>query len=148
MRIDLTKEQCEQVLLSQRYGHLGCWDGHEPYVIPITYVYEDGSMYGNLREGKKVDIMRAFPRVCVQVEDVKSRADWKSVICWGNFEEITDEKSIQRIKLLLAESHGKEVLKEGKDIVSPTVEQHDDKSHASVTYRIVPDRMTGKSEAH
>jgi uncharacterized protein len=147
MHTELTKEQCEQLLLSQQYGHLGCWDGHEPYVIPITYVYEDGFIYGYTHEGRKIDAMRKHPRVCVQVEKVKGRSDWDSVICCGNFEEVTDADNIQRIKMLLAEEHGKEVVEEGKDIVSPMVEHlNDDASPKSVIYRIRPDKMTGVAE--
>ncbi len=147
MRTNLTKNECEALLTSQQYGHLGCWDGHEPSVFPITYVYHDGFLYGYTQEGKKIEIMRSHPRACVQVQDVHSRSDWQSVMCWGNFEEVTDAASIQRIKLLLAEEHGKEVVHEGKDIVSPMVEHlSDDTPKKSVIYRIKPDRITGVGE--
>jgi uncharacterized protein len=147
MRINLNKAECEDVLQSQHYGHLGCWDGHEPYVVPITYAYEDGYIYGYTREGRKIDTMRKYPRVCVQVEKVKGRSDWESVICWGHFDELTDAENIQRVKILLAEEHGKEVIEEDKDIVSPLVEHLNDKTVSkNVIYRIKPDRMTGVAE--
>src|SRR6185436_1035733 len=104
------KAECEAILDGNIYGHLGCSDGDEPYVVPITYVYHDGFIYGFTHEGQKIEIMRKNPKMCVQVEHVKNQKEWESVMCWGLFEEVTDEKSIQNIKLLLAEQHGKVLL--------------------------------------
>lgn len=146
MRIDLTKDQCGELLLAGHYGHLGCWDGHEPYVLPITYVFADGFIYGYTREGRKIHAMREHTRVCVQVENVQSAHDWQSVICWGMFEEITDAESIQRVKLMLADEYGKELLDKGDDLVSPMVENLHKQEEAGVAYRIRPDKMTGRAE--
>jgi uncharacterized protein len=147
MRTDLTNDQCEEILFAQHYGHLGCWDGHEPYVLPITYVYADGFLYGYTQEGRKVDAMRQHPRICIQIENVKNAHDWESVVCWGQFEEVTDEDSRQRVKLMLAEEHGKGVLDEGKDIVSPMVENlHKQEKDNSVVYRMRPDKISGRAE--
>lgn len=149
MRTDLTKEQCEQILAQGYYAHLGCIDGDEPYVLPITYVYRDGFIWSYTREGQKVDAMRRHPRVCVQVENVRSGAEWESVICWGQFEEVTDEKSKKEVRLMLADEHGK-MIEEGKPLVSPMVKHlHEERSGEpddTVIYRIRPDRMTGKAE--
>ena len=37
----------------------------------------------------KTDIMRKDPNVCFEVENMTNMANWKTVICWGEFEEIT-----------------------------------------------------------
>ena len=36
-------------------------------------------------------MMRNNPKVCFQADEMKDMANWKSVITWGNFEEIDDE---------------------------------------------------------
>ncbi len=35
--------------------------------------------------------MRKNPEVCFQVDEMKDQANWKSVIVWGSYEEITNE---------------------------------------------------------
>lgn len=146
MQIDLTPKECEHILESHHYGHLGCIDDHQPYVIPITYVYSEGFMYGFSLEGHKIDIMRKNPNICIQVERVESGIEWESVLCWGLFEEVTDPKNIQDIKLLLAEQHGQSILKEGKMTVSPMVKNLQKQIDESIIYRMKPHKMTGKAE--
>jgi nitroimidazol reductase NimA-like FMN-containing flavoprotein (pyridoxamine 5'-phosphate oxidase superfamily) len=43
-------------------------------------------------------MMRNNPKVCFQVDEMRDMANWKSVITWGNFEEIDDE--VERRKAL------------------------------------------------
>ncbi len=146
MRSDLTPAQCEEILKKNWYGHLGCIDNGQPYVIPITYVYEDGILYGLSLEGRKIEIMRKNPHICVQVEQIESEDDWESVICWGEFEEITDPESIRDTKLLIADLHGQAVLRHEKPPVSPVVKSLQKRIDESVVYRMKPTRITGKAE--
>jgi hypothetical protein len=37
-------------------------------------------------------MLRKNPKVCFQVDQLKDMANWKSVIAWGDFEELTDDK--------------------------------------------------------
>lgn len=150
MKVDLTPSECLELLSEHFYAHLGCAENDEPYVLPITYIYKDGFLYGSTQEGRKVDIMRKNPKICIQVERMGSGLEWESVICWGMFEEVTDEKSMQDIKLLFGEQHGKILLEEGKTPVSPTVKnlsmQRSGYPENTVIYRMKPYRMTGKAE--
>lgn len=149
MMIDLTTQECEDILKQNHYAHLGCIDGEEPYVVPITYLYRDGFLYGISMPGHKIDLLRKNKRMCVQVEHVVNNEDWKSVMCWGFFEEITDEKSMQEIKLLLGEELGQVVLQEGKQPVSALIKDlHATKNTHGIVYRMQPYRVTGKSEKH
>jgi len=34
--------------------------------------------------------MRKNPEVCFQLDVIENLASWRSVICWGTFEELTD----------------------------------------------------------
>lgn len=148
MIVDLTKDECERILAENRYGHLGCCDGDEPYVIPVTYVYRDGLCYGYTHAGRKVEVLRKNPKMCLQVEKVESAGRWESVVCWGNFEEVTDEKNIRDVKLLFADQHGTAILSGQQTPVSPLVEDvHliEGKTEA-IVYRMLPYRMTGRAE--
>jgi len=145
MIIDLTKDECEKILASLNYAHLGCCDGDEPCVVPVTYVYHGGFFYDFTHEGKKIDILRKNGNMCMQVERVKSEFEWESVMCWGKFEEVKEEAAIQEIKLLLAEQHGKALLSNQEAPFSPMLlPDPDDK--AVVIYRMQPYRITGRAE--
>ncbi len=153
MRMDLTQAECEEVLGSHYYAHLGCVENDQPFVFPITYLYLEGYFYGYTQEGKKVEIMRKNPNICIQVEQVNGGlVEWKSVMCWGFFEEIIDPEEIQSIRLLLADQHGKILVEQGKMEISPMVkimqERPDEEIKSSVVYRMKPVRITGKGETH
>ena len=56
--------------------------------MPVHYVYDDGTIYVYTTEGKKFEIIRENPNVCLQVEDVTDNRRWKSVIVHGVAERI------------------------------------------------------------
>ncbi len=88
----LTAEEIEEVLSSNVLGRLGCTDGERIYVVPITYVYHDKKIIGHSTEGLKIRMMRRNPRICFEVDDVKDFTHWKSVIAWGEYQELTSER--------------------------------------------------------
>ena len=83
----LSNAEIDALLSSEVFGHLGCCDGGKPYIVPMAYVFRENVLYGQTTEGKKVEMLRKNPIVCFQVERLKER-EWKSVICWGTFEEL------------------------------------------------------------
>ena len=88
----LTTDQIDHVLRSQVVGRIGCFDGKEVYVVPVTYVYHNRCVYAHSKEGRKVQVMRKNPDVCFQVDAMDNMANWRSVIVWGKFEELIGEK--------------------------------------------------------
>ncbi len=86
----LTLPQIDKLLGSQVTGRLGCVLNDRPYIVPINYVYRDEAIYAHSGPGQKIDAMRKNPVVCFQVDEVISVFNWKSVILWGTFEELTD----------------------------------------------------------
>ncbi len=48
-------------------------------------------VYGHTMEGMKINMMRKNPRVCFEVDVMQNMANWKSVIAWGEFEELSSE---------------------------------------------------------
>jgi nitroimidazol reductase NimA-like FMN-containing flavoprotein (pyridoxamine 5'-phosphate oxidase superfamily) len=87
---DLNDAQIEEILKGNLIGHMGCSANGVPYVIPICYAYSHGRIYGRTYEGKKLDMLRENANVCFQVENIENMLKWKSAICWGRFEELTD----------------------------------------------------------
>ncbi len=105
MRIDeLNETECGEVLSRAAIGRLGCSLNDQPYVVPIGIAYEADYIYVFATLGKKIKWMRANPKVCVQVDELRGQADWVSVIANGEYQELpepqfTDERAHAR-KLL------------------------------------------------
>jgi len=85
----LNNEEIEELIKSQVVGRIGCQENGFIYVVPISYAYKDPYIYGYTFEGMKMNIMRKNPGVCFEIDDTKDLANWKSVIAWGEFEELT-----------------------------------------------------------
>lgn len=98
---ELGNDSLIHVLESNTLGHLGCTDGNEVYVVPISYVYSDGDIYAHSLPGKKIDLMRTSSSVCLQVENVKDFFHWKSVIVQGVFEELRGTEAESAMRLLI-----------------------------------------------
>lgn len=57
--------EIEAILGSALICHLAMADGTEPYVVPLSFAYADGSLYfHSASQGRKLDILRKNPRVC------------------------------------------------------------------------------------
>ena len=127
------------VIKSGKVGRLGCIDNQEPYVVPINYLADEGSIYSHSLPGRKIDAMRAHPRACLQVDQIDDDFHWRSAIAFGNFEEI------------ILPADRREIL--GKLLVRfPTLTPvestiiRDAAAPDSIVFRIVVDRVTGVEE--
>lgn len=106
----LTKNQINQVLDSQVLGRIGCYGDGKVYVVPVTYAYDGKYIYAHSKEGMKIKVMRKNPKVCFEVDSVDNMANWRSVILWGEYEELKSSASkekgmkilIDRLKPLMA----------------------------------------------
>jgi uncharacterized protein len=135
----LSEEESREVLTFAQVGRLGCVDNGEPYVVPINYLFEDGSIYSHSLPGRKIEVLRTYPRACLQVDDIKDNFNWRSVIAYGNFEEIrgpSDRRSVLG-KLLTR-----------FPLLTPveSVMAQDASALDSVVFRIRIDRITGVAE--
>ncbi len=98
----LTDADVEKVLEEERIGRIGCSLDGEAYVVPMTYAYEGGAIYCHSLDGKKIEIMRANPRVCFEVDRTHGLRDWESVIAHGTYEELSGEDAERAMLALIA----------------------------------------------
>ncbi len=80
---DLSESEIREVLGRVGYGHLACSRENLPYVVPVHYAYDEGSIFIFTTEGKKFEIINENPHVCLQVEDITDNQHWISVIVDG-----------------------------------------------------------------
>ena len=88
---ELHPDEIESVLHRHHVGRLAFVVAGEPYVVPITYTYQDGFIYGHTLPGQKLTAMRAEPRVSFEVDERWETDTWRSVVVRGVFEELTTE---------------------------------------------------------
>ena len=77
-------EAIASVIRKSAVCRLAMSDGNQPYVIPMSFGYRDGAIYFHCApEGKKVEILRKNPRVCVEF-DADCRLKTGNGACnWG-----------------------------------------------------------------
>jgi uncharacterized protein len=80
------------VLNKQFIGRIGWHAKGKTYVVPINYAYDGKYIYCHTHEGMKTKIMCENPEVCFETDVMESTTTWKSVIAWGEFEELTNEE--------------------------------------------------------
>lgn len=98
----LSDNEIVAVFAQNYYGHLGCCTNTDDmYVVPITYAYEEGVLYGFSFAGKKLEMLRKNPRFCFQVQEAINDTKWQSVEAWGTFQELKGEKREKALGLLL-----------------------------------------------
>jgi uncharacterized protein len=100
MNIDLTEQQIEHLLQTEIVGRIGGYAGDRIYVVPISYLYHEGSIYGHSGLGMKIEMMRERPQVCFEIDHIDDLANWESVIVWGTYEELEGEEAQKAVQLL------------------------------------------------
>lgn len=137
---EMSNGQIKEVLKRIGYGHLGMARGNHPYVVPIHYAYDDPHIYFYTTEGKKTEIIKNNPEVCLQIEQVKSSRDWQSVIAVGEAVRLTDFEERERaLESILASN----------PTLTPAVSIRwmDSwvRENIEVIYRLTPRMLTGRS---
>ncbi len=92
MRRNLDQQEGVELLSNNYIGHLGYISKSYPYVVPITYYYDDAThtITSYSSEGHKIAAMRKTPLVSLCVDEITSVADWQSVLVLGRFEELSN----------------------------------------------------------
>jgi nitroimidazol reductase NimA-like FMN-containing flavoprotein (pyridoxamine 5'-phosphate oxidase superfamily) len=88
----LDAAEIENLLARQVLGRIACHADDRTYIVPISYVYDGTYVYAHAKEGMKINMMRKNPKVCFEVDEMKDMANWKSVVAWGEYEELIQKK--------------------------------------------------------
>ena len=78
-------------LLRDNYiGRLAFISQGNPYIVPITYYYDEtsNSILGYSAEGHKMNAMRKNRSVSLEVDEIISVNNWQSILAHGVFEEL------------------------------------------------------------
>lgn len=141
---ELSKEECEEILISQPRGILAVLGDYDyPYTVPMNHVYVDGKIYFHgAQTGHKNDAIKNHSKCsyCVLNEGVKAEDSWwytfKSVVIFGNITTISDEARKVEILTVLGDKFF--------PTHEETVDEIDRLLHKTEIFEITIDHMTGK----
>lgn len=145
----LTDEQAEDVIRSNVLGRIGCHDNGKIYVVPVNYIYDGKYIIGHSTEGMKIRMMRKNPSVCFEVDEMKSFTNWKSVIAWGEYQELTEERDrYYAMKLFVDRMMHLKISETAKppEISEKRVHPRSPGNIRPVVFRIVITMKTGRFE--
>ncbi len=117
------RARLEQILARARVCRLGMSaespQGPVPYVVPVFFACREGRVYVHCaQEGRKLDLLAANPRVCVEVDEVRAivpaekpcafSSTFRSIIASGTAVIVSDpEAKREALDLLMAKYAGR-----------------------------------------
>jgi nitroimidazol reductase NimA-like FMN-containing flavoprotein (pyridoxamine 5'-phosphate oxidase superfamily) len=145
----LKDTEIEALLKKCKVGRIGCSDGYKTYVVPVTYVYDGKQIIAHSLEGMKIKMMRENPEVCFEVDEINNDADWKSVIAWGTYHEIKNERERRNAMQFFIEKMMRLKIKSAahkESVFTTELEPGNKTSVKPVIYRIILGEKTGRFE--
>jgi nitroimidazol reductase NimA-like FMN-containing flavoprotein (pyridoxamine 5'-phosphate oxidase superfamily) len=105
--------ECERIITSFDVGVLVMSQGGAPYAVPMNHVYHQGALYFHCAPtGRKLDAIRANPRVCYVVNNdlgagerkgmggLTCHVAWESVIACGAARVLEDPEELSQAFLI------------------------------------------------
>lgn len=117
-----------------------------PYCVPISPVMVDGDIcFHCARHGRKVDLMRANPRVCVSAacdtrlvpEDFTT--EFASAVAFGHASEVTDDAEKVRVLRALCERYAASNMAGFDDAIERSLKR-------TAIWKVSIDSITGKAK--
>jgi len=145
----LSHEQIDDVLQSNLLGRIGCSADDKTYIVPINYVFDGKHIIAHSLTGMKIDMMRKNPAVCFEVDEMKSFTNWRSVIVWGQYQEITSERERYEAMKLFVDKMLKMKISETAvppELSAERVHPRSPGNIRPVVYRIIITEKSGRYE--
>jgi uncharacterized protein len=90
---ELPRDEAIDLLARHNTGRLAFSFHDRVDIEPISYVYDDGWIYVRTSPGTKLTTMAHHPWVAFEVDEVRHRLDWRSVVVRGAIYLINPERS-------------------------------------------------------
>src|SRR5579862_6092300 len=110
---DMSKEMNVKLLKGVHFGRIACARDSQPYITPFSFVHHGGYLYSFANVGKRIEWMRANPLVCVEVEDIVTRREWRTVVIFGKYQELPDTAQVSELiyfRISIDEMSGRQAI--------------------------------------
>lgn len=110
-------------------------------IEPVNYVADDSWLFLRSRPGTKIEVFAHHPYVAFEVDDVKSDAEWQSVVAHGTVYLMSDKAvGVDRVV------HDR-ALRALREYDPATLTPRDPVPSRTVVYGIHVDKITGRQAA-
>jgi uncharacterized protein len=137
---DLSPAEAIELLKRNHVGRLAFSFHDRVDIEPISYVFADGWLYARTSPGHKLSTVQHHPWVAFEVDEVRSRFDWRSVVVHGTIYFLDSEREADRADYETAVR----VLRAAQaDAMTPG----DMTPQRQALFRIYADEITGRAAA-
>ena len=135
---ELSANESAALLERNHVGRLAFTFHDRVDIEPISYVYEDRSIYARTSPGTKLTTVRHHPWVAFQVDEVEGRYDWRSVTIRGALYMLAPAGSDRDRE---AYDHAVDLL---RSVDAEVLTSGDAAPHRTQLFRIFADEVTGR----
>lgn len=102
----------EQILQQGQVCRLGFADRNVPYIVPMNYGYQDSALYfHSAPEGRKIDLIRANPLVCFEVDELVKMNKAANACDWGaSFKSVIGTGTARLLETLAEKKAGLDII--------------------------------------
>jgi hypothetical protein len=93
---EMREGDCYAMIKSGTIARLACARDGQPYLVPIQYAYALNRLFSFSLPGRKIEIMRQNPKVCLEIEEFSDRQHWRCVLVEGVYHELASEQDRQQ----------------------------------------------------
>ena len=135
---ELSHGEAIELLRRNHVGRLAFTFHDRVDIEPISYVYDDGWLYARTSPGTKLTTVHHHPWVAFEVDEIKGRNEWKSVVVRGTIYFLDPT----------APGHDREAyeaaLERLRSADSTVLTDQDSAPHRRALFRIHADEVTGR----
>jgi len=93
---ELTRDEAVEFLAQNHVGRLAFSFHDRVDIEPISYVFSGDWLYARTAPGTKLTIVQHHPWVAFEVDEIRSRVDWRSVVVHGTIYFIDPSREADR----------------------------------------------------
>ena len=82
---DLDPSECTAILERHHVGRLAFARKDRVDIEPISFIYDDGWLYGRTQPGTKMEVLTHNRWVAFEVDEIDALFEWRSVVVKGGF---------------------------------------------------------------
>lgn len=135
----LTQPEIEAMLRRHRVGRIAFRDERRVDIEPISYVYEDGALYGRAAPGTRMNALAGQPWVAFEIDDIRGPFDWESVVVKGTV------YVVEPVQAMPMREHYERALEVIRSVMPDALTENDSAPKRTILFRLQIDEMQGRS---
>lgn len=134
---ELSEEESRALLAAHHVGRIAFSVDDRVDILPIHYVFDDGWLYGRTSRGGKFRTLANHAWCAFEVDEVRDKFDWDSVVVKGHLELLDPELGSPD-----AYSRGLELM---RSLIPGTFSASDPAPHRLILFRVQVGELTGRA---